>query len=92
MIKSFASRETERLFNRERVKQFEAFERAARKKLEVLNAAKELRDLSAVPGNQLEKLEGDRKGQYSIRISKQWRVCFNWQEGDALNVEITDYH
>ncbi len=58
----------------------------------MLNAAKELRDLAAVRGNHLEKLRGDREGQYSIRINNQWRICFVWRGGDALDVEITDYH
>lgn len=92
MIKSFRCAETKRLFERERVKLFQAAERQTQRKLVMLSAAKELRDLSAVPGNRLEKLHGDRKGQYSIRINDQWRVCFNWKDGDAYDVEITDYH
>lgn len=92
MIKSFRLGETERLFKRERVKKFESIERIAQKRLESLNAAKELRDLSKIPGYRLEKLSGDREGQYSIRINDQWRVCFVWQDGDAIEVEITDYH
>lgn len=58
----------------------------------MLNAAKELRDLSAAPGNRLEKLHGDREGQHSIRINDQWRVCFVWRDGEVYDVEITDYH
>ncbi len=92
MIKSFRSKETEQLFNRQRVKRFEAIERAALRKLGMLHAAKRLRDLSVPPGNRLEKLHGDRKGQHSIRINDQWRICFIWREGDAHDVEITDYH
>ena len=92
MIKSFRCAETERLFNRERVRRFEAVERPAQRKLKIISAARELRDLSAVPGNRLEKLHGDREGQYSICINDQWRVCFEWNDGDAYNVEITDYH
>lgn len=92
MIKTFRCRETERLFNGERVRKFQAAEQSARRKLELLHAAKELRDLSKAPGNRLEKLAGSREGQYSIRINDQWRVCFKWQEGDAYNAEITDYH
>ncbi len=92
MIKSFACADTERLFNRERVKAFEAFEQGARRKLESLNAAKELHDLSAIPGNRLEKLGGKRKDEYSIRVNKQWRITFEWQEGDTHNVKIEDYH
>ncbi|HKS68293.1 MAG TPA: type II toxin-antitoxin system RelE/ParE family toxin [Candidatus Acidoferrales bacterium] len=92
MIRSFRSADTERLFIRERVRQFEAFERVAQRKLAVLNAATTLDDLAAVRGNRLEKLKGNRKGQYSIRINDQWRVCFKWKDGDALDVEIADYH
>jgi toxin HigB-1 len=92
VIKSFASPETERLFNRERVKGFQSIERAALRKLEMLDAAGELRDLRAPPGNRIESLHGDRKGQHSIRINDQWRVCFVWRDGDAYRVEITDYH
>lgn len=92
MIKSFRSADTERLFRRERVKRFEAIERGAQRKLEMLSAAKELRDLAAVQGNRLEKLRGDREGQHSIRINDRWRVCFVWQDGNATDVEIADYH
>ncbi|MDE3180949.1 MAG: type II toxin-antitoxin system RelE/ParE family toxin [Acidobacteriota bacterium] len=92
MIKSFRSADTERLFRRERMKRFEAIERPAQRKLEMLNAAEDLRDLAAVQGNRLEKLRSKREGQHSIRINDQWRVCFTWQEGDAHDVEITDYH
>jgi len=92
VIKSFRSPETERLFRRERVRRFEAIERQARRKLDMLDAARELGYLTAVPGNRLEKLSGDREGQYSIRINRQWRVCFAWKDGDAYDVEITDYH
>jgi toxin HigB-1 len=92
VIKSFGSVDTQRLFRRERVKSFEAFERQAQRKLAMVNAARELRDLSAVPGNQLEKLRGNREGQYSIRINDRWRVCFVWKDGDTHDVEIVDYH
>ncbi len=92
MIKSFRSDDTRRLFNRERVKQFQAFERQALRKLAMIHAAKRLEDLAAVPGNRLEKLRGNRKQEHSIRINDQWRVCFVWKEGDAFSVEITDYH
>jgi proteic killer suppression protein len=76
LIKSFRSAHTERLFDRKRVKQFEAIERPARRKLAMLSAAKDLRDLAAAPGNRLEKLSGDREGQRSIRINDQWRILF----------------
>ena len=92
MIKSFGSTETERLFRRERVKRFEAIERQAQRKLAMIDAAQELGDLSSVAGNRLEKLLGDRKGQYSIRITDRWRVCFVWKEGNAYGVEIVNYH
>lgn len=92
MIKSFRSTDTERLFNRERVKRFERIERAAQRKLAMLGAARQLGDLMVVQGNCLEKLRGDRRGQYSIRINDQWRLCFEWRDGDGLNVEIADYH
>ena len=92
MIKSFRSKQTERLFNRERVREFQSIERAALRKLVMLDAAKGLLDLAAAPGNRLESLRGNRKGEHSIRINDQWRVCFVWQDGDAYGVEITDYH
>lgn len=82
----------ERLFNRERVRAFQSIERAALKKLVMLDAARNLSDLAAPPGNRLEPLHGDREGEHSIRINDQWRVCFVWREGDAYGVEITDYH
>lgn len=91
-IRSFASGETERLFNDEAVPGFQAFERQARRKLLLLHAAGGLDDLRVPPGNRLEPLKGDRKGQHSIRINKQWRVCFRWKDGDAYDVEIGDYH
>lgn len=76
------------------MKAFAAVERAARLKLDRLEAAATLRDLAALPGNRLEALKGDRKGQYSIRINDQWRICFEWIDGaqGPSNVEITDYH
>jgi proteic killer suppression protein len=67
-------------------------ERVARRKLEMLDAAKVLNDLMLIPGNRLEALKGDRTGQHSIRINDQWRICFRWRAGDALDVEIADYH
>jgi len=91
VIKSFRSRETEQLHSRERVRRFRAFERVAQRKLRQLDIATELRDLSSPPGNNLEALTGDRKGQHSIRINDQWRICFVWRDGDAYDVEIVDY-
>ena len=74
------------------MKELRAIEKAARRKIEMVNAAKTLEDLYAVPGNRLEPLKGDRKGQYSIRINDQFRVCFVWREDGAHDVEIVDYH
>ena len=92
VIKSFRSEATARLFRRERVLQFRAFDRVTLRKLRQLDSARELRDLNSPPGNRLEALRGDREGQHSIRINDQWRICFRWQGGDAYDVEITDYH
>ena len=93
MIKSFRDRATERVFDRRVSRRLPASVlRAVRRKLAMLDAATELGDLRVPPGNRLEALRGDRKGQHSIRINDQWRVCFRWQDGDAYGVEITDYH
>lgn len=92
MIRSFADKDTQRLFQDERVRRFQSFERQARRKLLLLDAASSLDDLRVPPGNNLEALSGDRAGQHSIRINKQWRVCFRWDNGDACDVEIVDYH
>ncbi len=92
MIKSFKDKDTEALFNRARGNRWQNIERAALRKLAYLNAAERLEDLTRPPGNRLEKLGGDRKGQFSIRINDQWRICFRWQDGDAHDVELTDYH
>ena len=92
MIKGFRDRDTERLFHDEAVPRFGNIERAARRKLLLLHRAKTLLDLRVPPGNRLEALKGDRAGQHSIRINDQWRVCFRWLDGDALDVEIVDYH
>ena len=93
MIKSFKDRDTERLFQRERAKRPGAnVQRTALRKLRMLDAATTLDDLRVPPANRLEKLKADRAGQYSIRINRQWRVCFVWRSGDAHDVEIVDYH
>ena len=92
MIKSFACRDTEKLFNDQRVRRFQSFERQARKRLMVLNAAPSLDALKLNPGNKLHSLKGDRRGQFSISVNNQWRVCFEWHDGNAYNVEIVDYH
>jgi proteic killer suppression protein len=75
-----------------RVAAFQAFEGTARRKLAMLNAAVELRDLAIPPGNRLERLSGNREGQHSIRINDQYRICFIWEDGDVYQAEITDYH
>jgi toxin HigB-1 len=93
MIRSFRDSDTERVLRRERVGKFGLpLQRAAQRKLLLLDAAESLEDLRVPPGNCLEKLGGDRQGQYSIRINDQWRICFRWEEGSAFNVEIVDYH
>ena len=92
MIKSFKCKETEKLFNDLDVKKFRSISRKARMKLEILNATVSLDSLKVPPGNRLEALKGNRKGQYSIRIDSQWRICFKWLDGDTYEVEIVDYH
>ncbi len=92
MIKSFKCKDTEKLFSDRDVKRFRSISRKARIKLEILNATVSLDGLKVPPGNRLEALKGDRKGQYSIRINDQWRICFEWLEGKARKVEIADYH
>jgi toxin HigB-1 len=93
VIRSFRDRDSERLFQREPVRKWsEALQRIGLRKLLMLDAATRLDDLRVPPANRLEKLAGRRAGQYSIRISDQWRVCFRWSQGDAYNVEIVDYH
>ena len=92
MIKSFRDRDTERLWNRTRVRRFQGFERQALKRLRILDAATCLEDLMLNPGNRFHALRGDRKGQFAIAINRQWRICFGWNGEGALNVEITDYH
>lgn len=92
MIQSFRCRDTERLFHREVVPRFKAIERQALRKLDMLDAAPDLRTLASLPGNRLEPLKGERKGQFSIRINDQWRLCFVWRDGHAYEVEIVDYH
>jgi toxin HigB-1 len=91
MIRSFKCRDTAQLASDRPVKRFKAIERPARRKLEMLEAADQLSDLKVPPGNRLEALKGERRGQYSIRINDQWRICFRWDEG-AADVEIVDYH
>ena len=92
MIRSFRGKNTEALWQGQRVRAFEPFRERAERKLAILDAATTLETLGALPGNRLEALRGDRKGQHSIRINDQWRVCVRWAEGDAYDVEIVDYH
>jgi proteic killer suppression protein len=93
MIRSFKDSRTKKVWVREQVRAFGPdLQRAAQKKLRLLNAASELQSLRVPPGNRLEKLTGNRTGQYSIRINDQYRICFTWVDGGADDVEITDYH
>jgi proteic killer suppression protein len=92
MILSFGSKETEELFRYQHSRRFRAIGRSALRKLLQLHAATELRILASPPGNQLEALRGARKGQHSIRVNDQWRICFVWRDGHCYDVEIVDYH
>ena len=93
MIKSFRSKETARIFERLRsIRLPQDIQQVSYRKLRMLNNAVTLDDIRVPPANRLEKLSGDRAGQYSIRINDQWRICFEWIDGDAYNVEIVDYH
>lgn len=93
MIESFASKETEKIFLGQVSRQLPSdIQKTARRKLLYLHEAEDVQDLRAPPGNRLEKLSGDRAGQYSIRINDQWRICFNWVADTAQDVEIVDYH
>ena len=92
MIRSFADKKTQALFRDERVKEFQGIARAAKRKLEMLDAASRLDDLKVPPGNRLEALSGDLSGFHSIRINEQWRLVFVWRDDGAYEVEIVDYH
>ncbi len=93
MIRTFKDREAERIFGRERSPRLpQQIQPVALRKLRMLNRAATLQDLRVPPANHLEKLYGDRAGQHSIRINDQWRICFRWQDRDAYDVEIVDYH
>jgi proteic killer suppression protein len=91
MIRSCRQKDVQLLLDRKFSRKFQSIEKAARIRLELLDAATSLRDLE-LPGLRLEALKGDRKGQHSIRINDQFRICFEWRDGDAYNVEIVDYH
>lgn len=93
MIRTFRDKETEKVFRREASRRLPAsLQRQTQRKLAILDGAETLQDLRVPPGNRLEKLKGEREGQYSIRINDQWRICFKWSEGGADDVEIADYH
>lgn len=92
MIRSFRCKDTQSLFAGESPRRFRTIESVATRKLEMVAAAKELRDLRSPPGNRLETLSGNRNGQYSIRINDRWRICFEWHDDGPANVEIIDYH
>lgn len=93
MIKSFKSKEAEKIYHRERSKKLpQDIQQVALRKLRMINNAQVLSDLRVPPANRLEKLKGSREAQHSIRINDQWRICFIWEDGDAFDVEIVDYH
>jgi proteic killer suppression protein len=92
VIRSFRDPDTKALFADVAVRRFRAIERVARRRLLYLHRARVLADLAVPPGNRLESLRGDRRGQFSIRINEQCRICFTWKDGDAYDVEIVDYH
>ena len=92
MIRSFKDQRAERLFHGGRVPEFQGFARQAERRLRLLDAADGLRALRMLPSNRFEALKGDRAGQYSIRINRQWRICFEWHDDGAHDVEIVDYH
>lgn len=93
MIRSFKCKDTEKIFKRIYSKKFpNDIQRNGLRKLRMINRAQNIQDLRVPPGNRPEELKGDRKGQHSIRINNQWRICFKWHEKDAFNVEIVDYH
>jgi len=93
VIRSFGSKDTERIWHEQYVKRVDRpVQRATLRNLELIHAAKDVEDLRVPPGNRLERLVGDRRGQHSIRVNAQWRLCFVWKDGGADNVELVDYH
>ena len=93
MIRSFGSKDTERIWHEQYVRRVDrTVQRARLRKLELIHAARDVGDLRIPPGNRLERLSGDRRGQHSIRVNAQWRICFVWRDGGAEDVELVDYH
>lgn len=93
MIRNFKDKETQKIFERQQSRKLPSdIQQVALRKLRMLNRSQTLQELRIPPANRLERLSGDRDGQYSIRVNDQWRICFDWQDGDAMNVEIVDYH
>jgi toxin HigB-1 len=93
VIRTFKDKETQKIFERQRSRKFPSdIQQVALRKLRMLNRAETLQDLRVPPANRLEQLKGNREGQYSIRVNDQWRICFDWQHGNALDVELVDYH
>ena len=92
MIRGFRDRETERFFAGEFIRDFQGFADQTTRRLTILDNAESLRDLAGLPSNRLESLSGDRTGQYSIRVNRQWRICFRWGDDGPFDVEIVDYH
>ena len=92
MIRSFADRETEQVFNHRHSRRYAELERVAFRNLRQIHRVTWLEELQRPPGNRVEKLKGDREGMWSLRVNEQWRICFKWRNGDAYEVEIVDYH
>lgn len=92
MIRSFRNKDTRQIYEGGKVKKWLSIHRQIEKKLQILDVATSLEDLKHLPGNRFEALKGDRNGQYSIRINQQWRICFRWEDGEPIDVEIVDYH
>lgn len=92
MIRSFRDKDTEALYEGRKVRKFQTFQKQAERRMQILDSATAIEDLMLLPSNRFETLSGDRKGQHSIRINQQWRICFEWHEDGPHNVEIVDYH
>lgn len=92
MIRSFRDKDTETLYEGRNVRRYQSFQKQAERRMQILDSAAAIEDLMLLPSNRFEALSGDRKGQHSIRINQQWRICFEWHEDGPHNVEIVDYH